>query len=171
MNDQELLCRYSAILPILSDEAKLWPFASEPRDLKEMYRVLGLPGSGSTSLPPLYVSFVMSYRWTDVGLDSYRLLDNPMGCSLSQHGAAMRRDQCLWETLMPNGYVRFGFGADADYDPVCFDLRKRQRNGDCRIVKVDHEAILCDFAIREVSELATSFRELVLQTIRNAAKS
>jgi hypothetical protein len=51
------------------------------------------------------------------------------------------------------------------YDPVCFDLRRRSSTGDCPIVKIDHEQILCNWRIKKVGELAPSFRKLVESTI------
>jgi hypothetical protein len=56
-------------------------------------------------------------------------------------------------------------GPDIDYDPVCFDLNKRSPDGDCAIVKVDHEEALSHERFRIVAVLADSFRELVQQTI------
>lgn len=87
---------------------------------------------------------------------------------LSSLLAVIQADKHLRATLVPNGYIQFGRGPDIDYDPVCFDFRHRQRNGDCRIVKLDHEAILCHYRIREVAELAPNFRSLVLDTIFRA---
>jgi hypothetical protein len=54
------------------------------------------------------------------------------------------------------------------YDPVCFDYSSRRQGGDCKIVKIDHEEILCNNRIKVVAELAHSFRELMEQTIRTA---
>jgi hypothetical protein len=76
-------------------------------------------------------------------------------------------DQKLWESLIPNGYIPFGKGTDIDYDPVCFAIRTR-KNRDYRIVKIDHEEIFCNCRIKVVSELAPSFRALVLETIERA---
>jgi len=78
------------------------------------------------------------------------------------------KDKGLWETLIPNGYLQFGKGPDMDYDPVCFDISSR-KNRDYRIVKIDHEDILCNSRIKVVAEIAPSFRALVLQTIERAA--
>jgi hypothetical protein len=44
-------------------------------------------------------------------------------------------------------------------------MKSRKQGGDCRIVKIDHEQILCNYRVKIVSELAPSFYELVLQTI------
>jgi len=68
---------------------------------------------------------------------------------------------------LQNGYIPFGKGAYCDYDPVCFAVKSR-KNRDYRIVKIDHEEILCNYRIKVVSRLAPSFRALVLQTIERA---
>ena len=67
-----------------------------------------------------------------------------------------------------SGYIQFGKGPDLDYDPVSFDLKSRNKNGDYRIVKIDHEEILCNNRITLVAELAPSFEHLVRQTIDQA---
>ena len=67
--------------------------------------------------------------------------------------------------LIPAGLIQFGNGPVGDHDPVCFDTSKRYKDGDYRIVKLDHEEILCNYRLREVAELAPSFKELVIKTI------
>jgi hypothetical protein len=75
----------------------------------------------------------------------------------------------LWEVLISSGFIPFGKGPDVDYDPVCFDINSKKQGGDCRIVKIDHEEILCNFRIKVVAELAPSFYQLVLETISRSA--
>ncbi len=77
----------------------------------------------------------------------------------------MSKDQFLWNALLEKGFVRFGKGADFDYNPVCFDLSARRKNGDFRVVKIDHEEILCNRRVKIVGELAASFEKLVMLTI------
>ena len=117
--------------------------------------------------PPLYEQLVLSYRWADVDLQRFTLLANPPGDELSGLLQKIMKAKGLWETLIPNGYIQFGKGSDMDYDPVCFDISSR-KNRDYRIVKIDHEEILCNYRIKVVSEIAPSFRALVLQTIERA---
>lgn len=115
--------------------------------------------------PPLFERLVLSYRWADVDLQSHTLLANPRGPNLSRLFSRISKDPGLWAALIPAGYIRFGQGPDLDYDPVCFDIRSRRKNGDCRVVKIDHEEILCNNRVKVVMELAPSFEELVRQTI------
>ena len=125
-----------------------------------------LPGR----FPPLYERLVLSYRWAEVDLESYSLLANPPGPDLSGLLAEISKDPGLWNALAPAGYIPFGKGAGGDYDPVCFDWNLRKKNRDCRVVKIDHEEILCNNRIRVVAELAPSFEILVRETIQKASK-
>ena len=96
------------------------------------------------------------------------MLANPPGPDLSRFFEQISKDRGLWECLIPAGYVRFAKGPDYDYDPVCFDIKRRRNNNDCPVVKTDHEEILCNNRIKVVSELAPGFAELVQQTIEKA---
>jgi len=51
---------------------------------------------------------------------------------------------------------------------VCFKVAVRSPNGDCRIVKIDHEQILCNHRVKVVAELAPSFEQLIVDTIERA---
>ena len=126
-----------------------------------------LPGR----FPPLYERLVLTYRWADVDLGRYTLLANPPGPDLSRLLNGISKDPALWKSLIPAGYIRFAKGPDYDYDPVCFDIRERKKNHDYRIVKIDHEKILCNSRVKVVAELASSFEDLVRRTISEAEKS
>lgn len=137
-------------------------------ELDAFYQVLGLLGQGATRFPPLYEALITSYRWSEVELGRYRLLANECSSDLAPLARCIQQDEWLFSTLTSNGYWQFGKGEGANYDPICFDFRHRQRNGDCRVVRIDHEDILCRFTIREVGELAPNFRSLVQDTIHRA---
>jgi hypothetical protein len=118
--------------------------------------------------PPLYEQLVLSYRWAEVDVGNFRLLPNPPGTGLSGLLTEIERDPALLSRLLPAGYIQFGRGPDVDYDPVCFDTKSRSSDHDYRIVKIDHEQILCYDQLKVVAELAPSFRHLVDQTIERA---
>ena len=80
----------------------------------------------------------------------------------------MERDPAVFQNLIPAGYVQFGRGPDLDYDPVCFDIQSRTNSKDYRIVKIDHEQILCNDRVKIVSVLAPSFRVLVEEAIKRS---
>jgi hypothetical protein len=120
--------------------------------------------------PPLFEKLLLSYRWPEVDLGRYRLAANLPGSDLSGFFNEISRDQYLWETLISAKYLPFGKGSNIDYDPVCFDTASRTGRKR-RIVKIDHEEILCNSKIKIVSELAPSFLDLVLQTLAEAKRS
>ena len=155
------------LLPADPDDWTEWrPIPADlPREaLQELYECV--PGP----LPPLYERLILSYRWAEVELVRLRLLANlPPG--LRGLTAGITNDPVLFETLLTAGFVQFGKGWDMDYDPVCFDLHGRQADGDCRVVKFDHEEILCNRHLEEVSELAPSFRRLVELVVEDAGKA
>ena len=141
---------------------KIWKplkISSPPQLLDGIYA--SLPGR----FPPLFERLVLSYRWTEVDLQTYRLLGNPPGLDLSGLLEGISGDPGLWEALLPAGYIQFGRGPDLDYDPVCFEMKSQSKGRDCRIVKIDHEEILCNYRVKVVTELAPSFRSLVEKTI------
>lgn len=133
--------------------------ATKPARLEPLYAIL--PGH----FPPLYKQLVLSYRWPQVALPMLDLLANPLAAGLEELLEHIQADKGLWDELAPSGYIQFGRGAGGSYDPVCFDTRQRRQDGDCRVVQIDHEEILCNYRIKEVAELADSFRSIVLATI------
>jgi hypothetical protein len=148
---------------------KLWkPIRVETpkRFLDEIYAEL----PNQFRFPRLFEQLLLSYRWAEVDLGTYRLLANPPGDDLNGFFQKMTHPD-LWDVLTSAGFIPFGKGPDLDYDPVCFDIKTRKQDGDCRIVKIDHEEILCNNRIKVVAELAPSFHQLVLQTIELAEKA
>jgi hypothetical protein len=104
-----------------------------PSSLEPLYEQL------PARFPKLFEQLLLSYRWAEVDLGTWRLLANPPGPDLSVFFEQMSHDPALWSSLLPLGYVQFAKGPDVDYDPVCFDTKSRKKNGECRIVKIDHE--------------------------------
>jgi hypothetical protein len=148
---------------------KLWKpirFETPKRFLDKIYAEL----PNQFRFPRLFEQLLLSYRWAEVDLGTYRLLANPPGDDLNGFFQKMTHPD-LWDVLTSAGFIPFGKGPDLDYDPVCFDIKTRKQDGDCRIVKIDHEEILCNNRIKVVAELAPSFHQLVLQTIELAEKA
>jgi len=71
------------------------------------------------------------------------------------------KDKGLVEALLPAGYLQFGNPHETDYDPICFDTKNRRNDGECPIVGIDHEEILCWSKIRVAKVIASSFLELI----------
>jgi hypothetical protein len=126
--------------------------------LQILYKVV--PGP----LPTLYEQLILTYQWAEVDLDTFRLLPN-YPPSLSGLAKTITADSVMFRVLSSHGFVQFGKGPDVNYDPVCFDLNERSPDGDCAIVRLDHEEILIRERIRIVAKVADSFRQLVLLAI------
>lgn len=171
------LAEYADIYPIVAELAigepdELGQTHWQPKRVETDHRCLdSLYAKLPAAFPPLYERLVLTYRWAEVDLGSHTLLANPPGPDLSRLLGEISKDPALSGSLIPAGYIRFAKGTDYDYDPVCFDVSKRKRNGDCRIVKIDHEEILCNSRIKVVAELAPTFEDLVRQTISRAEKA
>jgi hypothetical protein len=129
-----------------------------------------LYGKLPAKFPSLFERLLLTFRWAEVSLDRYSLMANPLGPNFDGFVREISKDPGLWESLIPAGYLRFGKGPDMDYDPVCFDMNSRKKSREMRVVKIDHEEILCNYRVKVVAELAPSFEALVLQTIEAANK-
>jgi len=53
--------------------------------------------------PPLFERLILTYRWAEVDLQSYRLIANPPGPDLSGLFAGMSKDPFLWDCLIRSG--------------------------------------------------------------------
>ena len=111
-------------------------------------------------LPRIYEQLVLSYRWPEVDLGLCRLLPNLPANDLQPLADAMFADPVLNNTLIPNGFSRFALAPNECYDPICFDLN-RFTNGDCPVVRLNHESILMHDTIGDVTTVFGSFRELM----------
>lgn len=74
------------------------------------------------------------------------------------------KDKGIFPTLHKNGFLQFGLPHEANYDPVCFDMKRRNKS-DAPIVQLDHEEILQRGRIRIVAEIAPSFAQFMRHAI------
>lgn len=118
----------------------------------------------------MFERFILSYRWAAVDIGYFELLPNPLGSTLAGLQAEILRDGHLYPTLFRHEYLQFGKAGGGWYDPVCFDCSRRKKQGDCPVVRLDHEEILCNERIRVTEELAPSFQELISKTLEWAEK-
>ncbi len=88
---------------------KLWkPIRFETRKpfLDEIYAEL----PNQFRFPRLFEQLLLSYRWAEVDLDTYRLLANPPGHDVNGFFQQMTNDPFLWDALLPAGFLQFGKG-------------------------------------------------------------
>jgi hypothetical protein len=71
------------------------------------------------------------------------------------------KDAGLTDFLLPRKLFPFARPRTWDYDPICFDFREDPKAKDAPVIRVDHEAILCNDRLRISDHVAPSFRELL----------
>jgi hypothetical protein len=145
-----------------------WPLWKPARVDTDRSRLEPLYAMLPCRFPPLFERLVLTYRWAEVEVGACTLMANPLGPDLSRLLEQMSHDPGLWQALIPAGYIQFGRAAGGHYDPVCFEVKSRRKNGNCRIVRIDHEEILCNNRIKVVAEVAPNFEALAQQTIESA---
>jgi hypothetical protein len=140
--------------------------ATDPTALGNVYE--SLPGR----FPPLFEQLVLSYRWLEIELGGFvELFANPPGPSFVPLLSKITADRVLAKVLFSHGLIQFGRAPDGNYDPVCFDTRRRRDDGDTPIVRLEHEAILCSDRLGESWEVAPAFRSLVESVVAKATDS
>ncbi len=92
--------------------------------------------------------------------------NTPEGTDYNELRERIFCDQTLHSVLSNAGYIQFGNPdpGSVNYDPACFDMNHFS-NGDCPIVAMDHEYILCDGVIDEVDQIAPSFYEYLKSVV------
>ena len=135
----------------------LVPHVTEPSALRELYKIC--PGR----LPPLFEQFVLTYRWTELDLGICTLLPNELGPDLRPFVKSVTQDAALLDVLRPAGFVQIGWGPDGSYDPMCCRTSGCGQDGDCELLQLGHEEILCNNRAVPVARIARSFRDLIYQ--------
>jgi hypothetical protein len=118
-------------------------------------------------LPQSFASFLSRYSFPafDAGGISLFGWDSDSNAYTEEASAAKGS---LSEVLVPAGFVQIGRPDTGEFDAVCFDLNVDYQNREYRIVKVDHEDILCNWRVRVSGELWPSFIKLVDSVISSA---
>lgn len=112
-------------------------------------------------LPPSYRSLVSRYIFPAFEVTPLLLLANTGQDIYHEMTQTMINDRVMSKALLRKGYAQFARPNTGDYDPVCFDLGKRNRQGECPIVRIHHEDILIRSRARIVEEVAPSFQDFV----------
>ena len=70
---------------------------------------------------------------------------------------ALFKARDIFGALSRAGFVQFGHPHWYNYDPCVFDTTCRSSSGECPIIQVDHEEILCRNGIKVLGKLFSSF--------------
>jgi len=143
-------------------------FRWRPKAISTPAAALDIVHARVGALPQLYEQLVLSYRWLEVDLRVCRLLENPPGDDLQladgMFDDGMFADPVMNDTLLPAGFARFAKAPEMCYDPICFDLN-RMVNGDCPIMRFEHESILMYDKIGDHEQIFDSFGELMVAVL------
>lgn len=112
-------------------------------------------------LPPAYRSLFLRYRFPAFQVGRVDLFGNLDGLSDDDLVVASIRDPVHSAVARANGFIQIGRRESGSYDPICFDMGRRMKNGEAKIVRLDHEEILINGSIRVLETVAASFLELL----------
>lgn len=126
--------------------------------------IVGNSRLSGVAFPPLYERLVLTYRWLEVWTHKIRLFSNPPGASLDPLAKRIRGDPVFDGHLFACGYIPFGLDINV-YDPVCFNTNKQSSDGDCPVVRFEHEAMLSFDRIGESWVLWPTCRAMMLESI------
>ena len=114
--------------------------------------------------PMPFYSLIERYRFPNIEVGPLMLFANSGHDLFYELSKRVFADEGIFPLLHSHGLLQFGLPNEANYDPVCFDL-KRQNRGDAPIVQLDHEEILLRNRIRIVQEIAPSFNQFMQRAI------
>lgn len=111
--------------------------------------------------PDSFRSLVTRYQFPELDVGPLMLFSNTSSGLFYELRDRIFCDECLTETLHPNGLIAFALPATGSYDQICFDTRRPTPDRDFPIVRVDHEEILCNEQLVVIEEVAPSFCQFV----------
>jgi hypothetical protein len=111
-------------------------------------------------LPKVFTALIQRYRFCNFEVGPPMLFANSGHQLFYELSDRTFKDKGMFPTLHKNGFLQFGLPHEGNYDPVCFDMKRRNR-ADAPIVQLDHEEILQWSRIRVVQEIAPSFAQFM----------
>jgi hypothetical protein len=118
-------------------------------------------------LPPSYKSLVNRYIFPAFEIDSLILLANTGQTLYHEMSMAMVHDAVTSRVLLDKGFAQFALPQSADSDPVCFDLNAANAEGECPIVRINHQDIVVSSKVRVMDKLSPSFTVFVNAYLRS----
>jgi hypothetical protein len=113
--------------------------------------------------PPSFLSLISRYVYDSFDINEICLFANHGDKSHYDLSEAVFKDKLIFQTTTANGFMQFSKPSDGSYDPICFDIRKRKKFGEYKVVRLDHEKILQFEEIKVVKNIAESFVEAINQ--------
>ena len=119
--------------------------------------VKGIP----SQYPPSFMSLISRYIFDGFDIDKLTLFANLGDEAFEELCQSIFRDDIIFQTTTSKGFIQFANPSDGSYDPVCFDIRKRKKNKEYPVVRLDHEKILQYEEITIVELLYSSLLDLM----------
>ena len=110
--------------------------------------------------PKPFRSLIQRFRFCNFEIGPLMLFANSGHQLFYELSDRVLKDKGIFPTLHKNGFLQFGLPHETNYDPVCFDMKRRNRD-DAPIVQLDHEEILQWSRILVVQEIAPSFAQFM----------
>ena len=145
---------------LLSSSAEYGMFHWQIRPSSNNPWIEGLVKKLPQSWPQPFRSLIDRYRFCNIEVGPLMLFANNGHELFYELSKKVFTDKGLFPTLHKNGFLQFGLPHETNYDPVCFDMKRRNR-ADAPIVQLDHEEILQWSRIRVVQEIAPSFAQFM----------
>lgn len=114
--------------------------------------------------PGPFQSLIDRYRFSQIEVGPLMLFANSGHDLFYELSNRIFMDEGIFPLLHGHDLLQFGLPHGVNYDPVCFDLRRRNRD-DAPIVQLDHEEILLRSRIRVVQEISPSFSQFMQRAI------
>jgi len=147
--------------------SKLRSFGVRIREEDNKTRLEALDGRLPKRLPQSFASFLSRYSFPTFDVAGISLFGWETDSTAYIEEASAGKDS-LSELLIPAGYVQIGQPDIGSFDAICFDLNEKCQNREYRIVRIDHEDILCNWRARVSGELWPSFVKLVEGVLSSA---
>lgn len=123
-------------------------------------RLLAFEEKLPNRLPQSFESLLARYSFPAFDVLGITFFGWDSGASEYIVEASIPKDS-LSELLIPAGYVQIGRPDTGNFDGICFDLNHPAQDREYRIVRIDHEEILCNWRVRVTGDLWPSFVRLV----------
>ncbi len=116
--------------------------------------------------PPSFMSFISRYVFDEFAAGKIQFFSNHGSRESDDLCNAIFEDPIIFKTTRANGFLHFARPEDDSYDPVCFDIRLRNRGKEYVVVRLDHEAILQFERIKIVDTFYSSLLDLMEEYIQ-----
>jgi hypothetical protein len=107
--------------------------------------------------PASFRSLITRYTFDAFDAGGLSFFSNTGGDSRKELGVAIFEDAAIAGATLGAGYIQFARPDCGSYDPVCFDARRSASNREFRVLRLDHEDILCRGGVRGLKVVAESF--------------